>query len=221
MNSFGLLFAYRRAFAEGLFVTGQLVLLSCIAGSIFGTCLEFAASLAGPLVRRLLDAIAFCLAAIPALVILFWIHFPLQSLLDVVVRPFYTALVTLSLLNTFFIYRIVADAVGEFPTQYLVAARVCGLDLRTTFIKVKAPILLRTIMPRWIDQQVAILHTSLFASFISVEETFRVAQRVNSQLYRPVLIYTAIAILFLSTTGPVLLLSRRLRTAAFRDFSER
>jgi ABC-type amino acid transport system permease subunit len=47
------------------------------------------------------------------------------------------------------------------------------------------------------------LHTTLFASLISVEEIFRVAQRINAQIYRPVEIYTALGVFFLLVCLPV------------------
>ena len=65
------------------------------------------------------------------------------------------------------------------------------------------------------------LRTGLFASLISVNETFRVAQRINSQEYHPVAIYTAMAILFLLTTGSAMYYARYLRLKSYRDFSER
>ena len=47
------------------------------------------------------------------------------------------------------------------------------------------------------------LHTTLFASLISVEEIFRVAQRINAQIYKPVEIYTALGIFFLAISLPL------------------
>ena len=85
---------------------------------------------------------------------------------------------------------------------------------------IKVPLILRAALPRWIDQQVVILQTSLFASFIGVTEVFRVAMRINSQVYRPVTIYTAMAIVFLATAGSGMYYARYLRLKYHRDFSE-
>jgi ABC-type amino acid transport system permease subunit len=70
-------------------------------------------------------------------------------------------------------------------------------------------------------QQVIMLHTTLFASLISVEEIFRVSQRINSTIYRPVEIYTALAFFFLLVCLPINLGAYYLKRRYTRDLSER
>jgi polar amino acid transport system permease protein len=69
--------------------------------------------------------------------------------------------------------------------------------------------------------QVGMLHATLFASLISVEEIFRVSQRINSTIYRPVEIYTALALFFLMVCLPINLLAAYLKKRYTRDLSER
>ena len=64
------------------------------------------------------------------------------------------------------------------------------------------------------------LHTTLFASLISVEEIFRVAQRINAQIYRPVEIYTALGVFFLAVSLPVNGFAFWLKHKFTRDMSE-
>jgi len=221
MTAFGVLWEYRQAFLAGLLTTGELTLITAIGGTAIAALLEWICEVAGDPVRRVVDGIAFFVAAIPALVILFWFHYPAQAILGIVVRPFWTALVALMVLNIFSVYRIMADAVHDFPKQFAATGLVCGLTNTQIVRYIKVPLLLRAALPRWIDQQVVILQTSLFASMIGVEETFRLAQRINSQVYRPVTIYTAMALLFLATAGSAMYYARHLRAKAYRDFSER
>ena len=221
MNSLSVLWEFRGAFLSGLATTGALVGLTAVGGTVLGVALEWLCEENEGFTRRMVDVVAFCIAAIPALVVLFWLYYPLQNRLSIVVSPFATALSTLLVLNTFSVYRIVADAVHDFPRQYISTALVCGLSEREITRHIRLPLLTRSTLPRWIDQQVVILQTSLFASFISVEEIFRVAQRVNSIKYHPVTIYTSMALLFLVTAGASMYYARVLRTRAYRDTSER
>ena len=64
------------------------------------------------------------------------------------------------------------------------------------------------------------LQTTLFASLISVDVIFRIAQRINAQVYKPVEIYTALAVLFLIVCLPLHGLAHWLRVRYTRDFSE-
>jgi ABC-type amino acid transport system permease subunit len=221
MNPLAVLWEYRSAFWAGFLVTAQLLLLSSTLGTILALVLEWLCGRLEGLTRWTSNAIAFCLAAIPALVILFWFHYPAQALLGIVVPPFFTALLTLTLINTLAIYRIVGDAIREFPKQYIATGLVCGLLPRQILWHIQIPILVRAVLPRWIDQQVFVLHTTLLASFISVEESFRVAQRINSVVYQPVAIYTSMALIFLFSAGSAMYYANFLRRKFQRDFSER
>ncbi len=69
--------------------------------------------------------------------------------------------------------------------------------------------------------QVNMLHMTLFASLISVEEVFRVAQRVNALEYRPVEIYSALGLFFLLLSLPLTGLAIILREKYGRDISEK
>jgi polar amino acid transport system permease protein len=109
---------------------------------------------------------------------------------------FYTAAFTLTIINIFGVADIVRGALNDFPQQYLIAAKVTGLTRSQTVLKIQLPLILRQALPPLLIQQVIMLHTTLFASLISVEEIFRVAQRINAQIYRPVEIYTALGVFF-------------------------
>lgn len=221
MNSITVLWEYRQAFLNGLLTTFELVVLTSVAGTTIAAFLEWACHRAEGSIRRAVDRVAFGVSAIPSLVILFWLHYPAQAALGIVVPPFWTALLALTLINIFSVYRIIADAVHDFPRQFITTGLVSGLSKAQIVRHIQVPLLLRAALPRWIDQQVVIFQTSLFASFISVEETFRVAQRINSVVYQPVTIYSAMALLFLATAGAAMYYARYLRMKAHRDFSER
>jgi ABC-type amino acid transport system permease subunit len=221
MNPLQILWQYREAFLHGFLVTLKLTVLTLIIGTVIGIALEWLCHVLGGGARRLIDGIAFCISAIPALVILFWLYYPAQTIASVSVSPFGTALAALILINTFAVYRIAADAMSDFPKQYVSTALVCGLKEGQIARYVQAPLLLRAALPRWIDQQVVILQTSVFASLISVEEVFRAAQRINSVVYQPVVIYTSMALVFLVTAGSAMYIAKYLRNKFHRDLSER
>jgi polar amino acid transport system permease protein len=221
MSVIDILSENKGAFLTGAQVTASLFFLSLSIGTVFGIFVSILAIYLGDGFKRVPDFIALCFAAIPPIVTLYWVHYPMQSLLGLDFPPFYSALITLSAINTLAIYRIVSDANGDFPRHYLDAALVCGLTPMESIRQIRIPILLRMCLPRWLDQQVVILHSTIFASLISVGELFRVAQRINSQIYEPISIYTAMAFLFLVSTAPVLALSRRLKTHWFPNLSEK
>lgn len=203
MSVFDILINYYPAFLKGLAVTLQLCGLIWVSGIVVGTALGFAGWRQKLWVGVPSRAFSFLLGGIPLLVFLFWLHYPAQAMFNVVIDPFYTAAFTLSIVNIFGVADIVRGALFDFPQQYMTAAQVTGLSKKQTIFRIQIPLILRQILPAVIFLQVAMLHTSLFASLISVEEIFRVAQRINAQIYRPIEIYTALGFFFLAVCIPI------------------
>lgn len=221
MSVWEILIKYYPAFFSGLGVTLKLCGIIWVLGIVLGTALgflgwKFARSIGWPS-----RGVSFFLGGVPLLVFLFWLHYPVQAMFDVVIDPFFTAAFTLTIVNMFGVADIVRGSLNDFPQQYLIAAKVTGLSRRQTIFKIQIPLILRQILPSLIFLQVAMLHTSLFASLISVEEIFRVAQRINAQIYRPVEIYTALGVFFLGVCLPINALAYWLRRRFTRDMSER
>ena len=216
-----ILYTYREGFLSGLATTLSLALIVWAVGLGLGILLGALADRHRDTIGLLTNSASFLLAGIPVIVLLFWAHFPLQVLLQNVIEPFVTAAAVLSIVNTFAVAQIVTAVLGEFPEQYVTAARVCGLNPRTTFLRIKLPIVFRLLLPPLLTSQVVILQATLFASLISVEEVFRVAQRINATAYKPVEIYTALAILFLIICLPLNALAALMKKRFSRNLSER
>jgi ABC-type amino acid transport system permease subunit len=221
MSVFDILITYHIAFLQGLAVTLQLCGIVWSIGITGGIALGVVSAQRPKSWGRVTQGVSFGFSAIPALVILFWLHYPAQALFDVVIDPFYTASLTLCLVNIFGVGEVVRQAVSDFPAQYLTAARVCGMGTRQIVRHIQLPLLFRQLLPTIMILQVGILHMSLFASLISVEEIFRVAQRINSIIYRPIEIYTALALFFLAVCLPINMLAAWLKNRYTRNLSER
>ena len=194
---------YREGLLSGLIVTIELSLIVWASGVVIGALLGALSAQYPNKIGNPSRIASFILSGIPILVLLFWLHYPLQEILGIVVNPFITSAFALSLVNIFAVAEIVRVALIEFPNQYIVAGKVCGLKNREIFKKIQFPIIFRQIIPNILTTQVVMLQLTLFASLISVEEIFRVAQRINASIYKPVEIYTALAFFFLIICLPL------------------
>ena len=192
-----ILLTYHVAFLKGAWVTVQLTLIAWTLGLSAGMLSGYAAHQFPKGFGRALSGISFVLVSIPVVVILFWMHYPLQTLLGVVIHPFLTSAFVLSLVNIVVVAGIVRGALDNFPEQYLMIAKVYGLEPLQTSLKIRLPLIIRHILPALITAQVVIFQSTLFAGFISTEEILRVSQRINSNAYKPVEIYTILALFFL------------------------
>ena len=220
MSAFQILITYKADFLYGLRVTLQLCLLIWPIGILAGVFLGVAGSKWKLVVGIPSRAASFVLSGIPVLVLLFWLYYPLQYLLGVTIKPFTTATAALCIVNMFLVSDLIRGVLNDFPNQYLMAAQVCGLSDRQTVLRIQLPIIFRQVLPNLLFIQVGMLQATLFASLISVDEIFRVAQRINSEVYRPVEIYTALALFFLSVCLPLHAFAQWLKIRYTRNLSE-
>lgn len=214
------LVSYWPAFLSGAAMTLAVAALCWTMGVALGFLIGLAASRhrAG---GRLLSTTSFVLTAIPAVVILFWAHYPAQALVGVVIHPFITTVVVLTILNTIYVADIVSFSGAALAREYIEAAYTHGWTRSRASRVIEVPLIIRASASRIIAVQVVVLHMTLFSSFISLDELFRAAQRVNSIEYRPVEIYTALALAYFLLSAPLLLISSQLSRRYGRDFSER
>ena len=220
-KTFQILVKYHQGFLSGLSVTMLMFVIILVAGCLLGALIGWQSSKDKEGFGKITRVISFVLTGVPILVFLMWMHYPFQSLLGIVVPPFYTGTLTLAVINVFAVADLVRRMMDDFPEQYLIAAKVCGLTPRQTMLKIELPILFRQILPGLIVLQVTMLHATLFTSLISVEEIFRVAQRINASIYRPVEIYTALGVFFLLVSLPFNALAIYLRGKYTRNLSEK
>ncbi|WP_316235288.1 MULTISPECIES: ABC transporter permease subunit [unclassified Bradyrhizobium] len=220
MTVWSIIYTYWPAFRQGLAVTFQLAFAAWMLGFVVGIPVGVVAHFDRVYFGILLRGLAFVLSSVPFLVLLYWLHFPFQSALNVVVPPFYTATFLLSLMNIVAIAEIWRGSLGNVRREYLLAAQVLGMPPLMRVFKIQVPLALREALPMLLATQVFILQSTLFASLISVDELFRVAQQINSTIYRPVEIYTGLALFFLAICLPLYSLAFYLRIRYLRDHSE-
>ncbi len=221
MGVFDIIWEYRQAFGKGLKVTVQLAAIVWGLGLTGGIVLGILADRYRRVVGKIVFLVSLILSSIPILVFLFWAHYPLQVLMNKVFDPFFTASWVLALVNIFAVTEAVRNTLANFPEQYAIAARVCGMKNRDIVWHIKLPIVLRQLIPNLLTSQVVILQATLFASLISVEEIFRVSQQVNASVYKPVQIYSALAVFYLIICLPLNGLAVWLKAKYTRDLSER
>lgn len=221
MSIIDIIVNYKEGLLAGLLVTLKLCLIIWFSGIFIGTILGYFGSKYKKDIGLFSHSVSFVLSSIPILILLFWLHYPFQTLFNININPFFTAAFALSIVNIFYVADIVRATLTNFPEQYSLAAKVCGLTPKESFLKIEFPIILRQIIPTILSLQVNMLQLTLFASFISVDEIFRAAQRINAVIYKPIEIYTALAVFFLIICLPLNGLALWLKNQYTRDFSEK
>jgi len=206
---------YAAGLLHGVAVTLELAILVWIVGIVIGSALGVAQARLPVGIGWITRAVAFVLTSVPTIVLLFWFHYPAQTLIGVQLNPFITSAFTLGLVNIFAVAEIIRPALVSFPSGLIATGKVAGLSRRQILWKIEFPLIVRNVIPALLTLQVVMLQATIFASLISLDEIFRIAQRINAQVYRPVQVYSVLAIFFLALCLPLnavaAILQRRFR----------
>src|SRR5437016_3810203 len=128
-----LLIKYHEALLSGLRVTITMCAFVWTVGLLLGCLLGATGSRFVKLVGFPTRVLSFILAASPILIILFWLHYPAQTLLGISIDGFWTATFTLALVMTASVADVVRAAMVQFPKEYVRAGLVCGLSKADIF----------------------------------------------------------------------------------------
>jgi polar amino acid transport system permease protein len=199
---------YRQALLAGAITSIELASIAWAGGLLLGTLLGILRASFGRGVRRSgLSLFSIVASSIPVLVYLMWCYYPLQSALGISLSPFITASAVFTFYNTLTIGEVVRSAVEDLPISFSFAAQATGVP-RSVYIRyIMLPLALRAALPGYIVSQVGVLHMTLFASLISVDELFRVVQRINAIEYNAVGVYSLLALFYFVLSFPLLLLA--------------
>jgi polar amino acid transport system permease protein len=203
---FEILFTYRELFFQGFLTTLKLLGLIILIGVPLGTLLGILGGRYSRELGGIIKGARFVTKVIPVLVLLFWLHYPLQGLLGVVINPFWTTSIALGVINMIAIAYLVQAELQLLPISYREAGLTLGMSSGQIIRRIELPLLIRRVLPQILLIQAAMLEYTLFASLISVPELFRVSQTINSMTYQPVAIYTLLVLFFFIILAPLHLL---------------
>ncbi len=200
---FQVLIQYHHLLLQGFLTTLKLLVCITLIGVPLGTLLGIIGGRYNSDVGKVIKACRFITKVIPVLVLLFWLHYPLQGLLGVVVNPFWTTIIALGIINMIATAHVTATELELLPKSYREAGTTLGMSKKQIIKHIELPLLLRRTLPQLLLNQAAMLEYTLFASLISVPELFRTAQTINAMIYKPVEIYSLLVIFFLSILAPL------------------
>jgi His/Glu/Gln/Arg/opine family amino acid ABC transporter permease subunit len=201
-----LIVRYHQALLGGALVSLELAGIAWTAGLVFGTLLGiWRASYGRGLRRSSIALFSLSASSIPVMVYLLWCHYPLQTLLGISVRPFITAAVVFTVYNTLTISEVVRSAVEDLALAFSQAAVATGVPRGVYVRYIMLPLALRAALPGYLVSQVGVLHMTLFASLISVDELFRVTQRINAIEYNAVGVFSLLALFYFVLSFPLML----------------
>ncbi len=150
------------------------------------------------------------LRGLPILTILLWIYFTLPIITGIGLSSFVSGWVGLSLNLGAFIAEIFRAGISSVERGQLKAALALGMVPRQAFSRIVFPQAVRRVIPPLGSVWISLFKDTSIVSIIAVAELTYRARVASVQTYRPIEIFTALAVLYFVITYPQFLAVNRL-----------
>lgn len=139
----------------------------------------------------------------PILVQLLWMYYVLPIVFGVDISAFVACVIGLSVYSSAFISEVYRAGIQAVPKGHREAAKVLGLSSFQTFVRIIVPQAVRTILPPLAANFVQLIKYSSLAAVISVGEVTRRAMELSATTFRPLEIFTFVALIYLAICWPL------------------
>ncbi len=188
-----------------LFVSAVVVVLSAIAGALFGVGLAY-----GPLWLRVpLRIYSDILRGMPLLVVIFSIYY-LLPFAGLNLQPLPAVLLALTLFKTAHVSEIARGAIQSIATGQIDAGKAVGLTFSQRLAYVVLPQAVRRFLPPWINSVTDAVKGSSLVSLVGIVDLMLAAQQVIGRTYQPLPVYLLAAAMYFVINYSLSALSRRL-----------
>jgi polar amino acid transport system permease protein len=133
----------------------------------------------------------------PALVQLIWVYYCLPILTGVNLSAPVSATIALAVNGGAYIAEIIRGGIQSVDRGQVEAARTLGMSYAQTMRKVVLPQAFRRMIPPFVNESVALLKFSSLVSVLGVADLTYQAQVLSTTTFRPIEIFTFLAVVYL------------------------
>jgi polar amino acid transport system permease protein len=206
--SFGFLWHYERLFVTGIEITLAYTFGTIVLGLVLGLMIGMARLSKSWLVNAPLVALIEIFRCTPLLVQIVWFYYALPVLLDVQIPATVAATAVLSLYTAAFYAEIFRGGIVSIEPGQWDAARALGLRPWYLMRLVVLPQAIRRMVPPFMNQSIIQLKNTSLVSTIAVPDLLYQGQLITADTYRPLEVYTMIAIIYFFLLFPTTLLAQ-------------
>ena len=201
---------YRAVFLRGAVITAQLTLFSALLGVILGLPLGLMRGAASPLLRYPAATFIEFFRSTPTLVQLVWIYYALPILTGIRLGAVSAVTLGLGLHTAAYVAEIFRAGVASIDKGQFLASRAIGMRYVTAMRRIILPQAVRRMIPPFINELANLIKLTTLGSVLAVYELLHESNNLINTTFRPIEIYTALALAFAVIIFPLIYLSRRL-----------
>ncbi len=195
-------------FLKGIAITVSLTVLCVFFGTALGVLLACCRRSKIEVLSMLSRIFIELFRALPILVVLIWIYYVLPTLFGPRLSPFAAAVLALSLNLAAFAAETVRAGIESVAHSQLESGLALGMTESQAMRRIVLPQAVRTMIPNLLGLYITEIKNSSLASIIAVGEVLHQANLLISDIYRPLEIYTTVALVYLLIILPLIGLLR-------------
>jgi polar amino acid transport system permease protein len=170
-----------------------------------------------PVIDWLLLAYIELFRCTPLLVQIIWFYYALPVIIGINIPAHVAAISVLSLYGGAFYAEIVRGSIESVQRGQWDAARALGLRPAQVLRMVILPQALKPMLAPYVNQSVTQLKNTSLVSIIAVPDLVYNATLINAETYRPLEVYTIVALIYFAILFPATLLARRFESGMIYD----
>lgn len=199
---------YRQVFVRGVQVTAILTVWALLIGMALGLLLGLMRSSRLRLLRVPAAVYIDVFRATPILVQLVWIYYALPILSGVQMGNIASASVGIGLHAAAYIAEIFRAGIASIDRGQSDAAKSLGMRYGQAMRRIILPQAVRRMVPPFINEFATLMKLTTLGSVLAVNELLHEAENLINNTYRPLEIYTVVAVVFGLLIYPFILASQ-------------
>jgi len=206
---FSFLWAYRWLILAGLGVTIAYTIGTIIFGLVIGLVTGLLRLSRNPMITAPLVAYVEIFRCTPLLVQIVWFYYALPVVLGIDIPAHVAAVLVLSLYTGAFYAEIIRGGVNSIERGQWDAARAIGMRRRQVMRHVILPQAVKRMIPPFMNQSIIQLKNTSLVSTIAVADLLYQGTIITAATYRPLEVYTMIAIIYFLVLFPLTLAAQQ------------
>lgn len=194
---------------SGFFTTLLLAVVIIPIGTALGLGVAICMKSKNGFVKTLSSLFTNFIRAMPIFVMIIWVYYALPIIAGIKISAFETGVVVLSLHLCGYVAELIRSGIETIPKGQIEAAKSLGMNDFEILRRITLPQVFRQIASPLAGTYIEEIKNTPLLSVIALDELLHTGQVIISQTYRPLEIYTAIAIIFLVILLPIGFLGRK------------
>jgi polar amino acid transport system permease protein len=211
---FGILWTYRSLLIAGLAYTLLFTVICVVLGLLIGLATGIGRLSTNKFITAPLRAYVELFRCTPVLVQLVWFYYALPVLTGIQISATLAATLCLALYGGAFYSEIIRGGIISTDAGQIEAARALGMRKSQIMRRITLPQAFKRMVPPLMSQSIMQLKNTSLLSVLAVPDLLYQGQVIAHETYRPLELYTFIAVAYFAVLLPVTMWAKKLEFGA-------